>query len=86
MFEKARIIESDNNEEYVVMSVIKESDKEYAFANKLNSKKEPMNEYIIFTIINNEITIVDNNSLINRLLPIFQKEIDKDLKEILNVK
>ena len=85
-FEKARIIESDNNEEYVTMSVIKENDKEYAFANKLNDKEEPTDEYKIFTIVDDEIIIVEDNNLINRLLPIFQKEIEKDLKEILNDK
>lgn len=83
IFEKARIIENDNNEEYITMSVIKENDKEYAFANKFN-EDEPTDEYSIFTIVDDEITIVEDNDLINKLLPIFQEEIEKDLKEILN--
>ena len=86
IFEKARIRESYDNVEYVTMSVIKENGKEYAFANKLNEEEESTNEYRIFTIIDDEITVVENNNLINKLLPIFQKEIEKDLKEILNDK
>ena len=86
IFEKARIIESYDNVEYVTMSVIKENGKEYAFANKLSEEEESTNEYRIFTIIDDEITVVENNNLINKLLPIFQKEIEKDLKEILNDK
>ena len=83
-FEKARMIENDNNEEYITMSVIEENGHEYAFANKLNQDGEPTEEYSIFTITNNEITIIGDNNLINRLLPIFQKEIADDLKKILN--
>ena len=86
IFEKSRVIESDNNEEYVTMSVIKENGKEYAFANKFNDKEEPTNEYKIFTMVDDEITVIEDNNLINKLLPIFQKEIEKDLKKILNDK
>lgn len=83
IFEKARMIESDNKEKYVTMSVIKENGHEYAFANKFNNG-EPTEEYSIFTIIDNEITIVKDNNLINKLLPIFQKEIANELELILD--
>lgn len=85
-FEKGRIIESNNNEEYVTMSVININNKKYAFANKFNDKEQSINEYVIFTMIDNEITILEDNNLINKLLPIFQKEIEKDLRNILNNK
>ena len=84
-FEKAKIIEYDNIE-YITVSIIKEKDKKYAFANKLNDKEEPTDEYRIFTTFEGEIIIVEDNNLINKLLSIFQKEIEKDLKEILNDK
>lgn len=84
-FEKAKIIEYDNIE-YVTVSIIKEKDKEYAFANKLNDNEEPTDEYRIFTIFEGDLTIVEDNNLINKLLSIFQKEIEKDLKGILNDK
>ena len=84
-FQKAMVIVDDNNNEYIIMSVIKDNNNEYAFANKLAEvNKEPTNEYNIFTIIDDEIEIVEDNILINKLLPIFQKKLTDELSDILN--
>ena len=84
-FQKAMVIVDDNNNEYIIMSVIKDNNNEYAFANKLAEvNKEPTNEYNIFTIIDDEIEIVEDNILINKLLPIFQKKLADELSDILN--
>lgn len=85
IFEKAKIIESDNSK-YVTLSIINNNNIEYAFANKLNANKELVDEYKIFTIIDDKIITIEDYSLINKLLPMFQKEIANDLKEILNYK
>ena len=83
-FKKSLIIEDDNNIEYVVMSVIQEGSKEYAFANKFDKNSEPTEEYRVFTLEDDELEIVEDSDLINKLLPTFQKNIVEDLKEILN--
>ena len=83
-FEKAQVIEDDNGVEYVVMSVIQDGNIEYAFANKFNKNDEPTEEYRVFTLEDDELEIVEDSDLINKLLPIFQKNIVEDLKEILN--
>ena len=49
--EKTMLIEASNGFEYVVMSVLEEDGKEYAFANKLVDE-DPTMEYSIFTIEN----------------------------------
>lgn len=85
IFQKAMVIVDDNDIEYVIMSVLNDNGNEYAFANKLDvNSNEPTAEYNIFNVINGEIVIVDDNNLINRLLPMFQNDIDKELKLILN--
>ena len=83
-FEKAQVIEDDNGTEYVVMSVIQDSSKEYAFANKFDKNNEPTEEYRVFTLVDDELEIVEDSDLINKLLPTFQKNIVEDLKEMLN--
>lgn len=86
MFKKAMLIKGEDNTEYIIMSVINDNNKEYALANKFDDKGKPTLEYRVFINDGKEITIEEDDKLINKLLPLFQKEIDKDLKEILNDK
>lgn len=83
-FEVATIIEKDN-EKYIILNIIMENKIEYAFANKLNFlDEEPTDDYCIFTIINNEIKMVDNRELLDKLLIKFQQNIKDELNTILN--
>ena len=81
-FEKARLISNDDSK-YVILSVITENNKEYAFANKLDNNTDvPTDEYCIFTINENDIDIIIDNNLINEMIPKFNKQIENDLRNI----
>ena len=76
--EKTMLIEASNGFEYVVMSVLEEDGKEYAFANKLVDE-DPTMEYSIFTIENDMIVMLDDEPLMRLLLPKFQEDMNSDL-------
>ena len=83
MFKKAMIIKSDDNIEYIIMSVIIQDGNEYALANKF-IKEKPTYEYIVFKTNDGKIIMEDDSTIINKLLPLFQKNIDNDLNRIIN--
>lgn len=70
---------------YITLDVVEYAGKNYAFTNKLTNDEdeEPTEEFYVFTIINNKIEKVIDNDLIEKLLPIFQKNIENELKTIM---
>lgn len=81
-FEKGMVIKAFLGNEYVIMSVLTEGEKEYAFANKFEGE-EPTDEYSIFTILDGEVEMVEDEEIMRRLQPIFLEKIDADLVELL---
>lgn len=80
MLQEGKIITVDR-ENYIVLSVISYEDGTYAFAAKLNEHYEPMEEHFIWKESLQKLELVKDEAFINRLLPIFQKEIrEKILK------
>lgn len=82
--EKADLITKTDGK-YITLDVIKYEGKEYAITNKLtNDENENLTEeYYIFTVINNKIEKIIDNNLIEKLLPIFQNNIEQELKSIM---
>lgn len=70
---------------YITLDVTNYEGVDYAFANKLTDDEEeaPTEELYIFTVINNKIEKVTDENIIIKLLPIFQKNIEQELKKIM---
>ncbi|MBR3161116.1 MAG: hypothetical protein IKF19_00090 [Bacilli bacterium] len=79
-----KIIIKDNNK-YIIIATTEYKGKTYAFSNKIYEEKDEVtDEYTIFTSKNNIIENVNNQELIYTLLPIFQKQIRKNVEKIIN--
>lgn len=71
-------------EKYITLDVINYEGINYAFVNKLTQDEEPTQEYFIFKPKEiDDIEIVTNTNLINILLPTFQKNVEKQIQEIM---
>lgn len=71
-------------EKYITLDVMNYNNINYAFVNKLTHGEEPTKEYFIFKPKgNDDLEILTDNNLINILLPIFQKNIEKQIQEIM---
>ena len=71
-------------EKYITLDVMNYNNINYAFVNKLTQDEEPTKEYFIFKPKgNDDLEILTDNNLINILLPIFQKNIEKQIQEIM---
>ena len=78
MLKEGKII-TINEENYIVMSVISYEDGAYAFATKLNEDYDPTEDNFIWKEINQKTELITDKNLIQKLLPIFQKEIREKL-------
>ena len=85
IFEPKMIIEKDLKK-YIVLDVIKYQNKEYAFVNKVtDDEKNVTKDYYIFYLNEDKkILLLENIELINILLPIFQKNLEKIIQEVIN--
>ena len=72
-------------EKYIILSVMKEQNEEFAFGNQLDNYNEPTDEYYIFKKKNDDIEIIVNQEIIYKLLPKFQRKLKNNLDEILNM-
>lgn len=66
--------------EYIVICEIEHNNIKYYFINKIESS-EPTDEYRIVTNVDNNISIVEDNNLINELMPEVQQELARIIKE-----
>ncbi len=81
MLEKDEIIKI-NNEEYFIMIVLNDNDKYYGLGNKIDENDNSLNEYRIIYKENDEYNILTDEVKCNRLLPIFEKLFNNELKNI----
>ena len=73
-----------DGKKYITIAITEYDGKEYYFANRVEEEKEDMvNEFNVFTIENNEIEYVKDNNLINKLLPIFEENLKKEIEKIM---
>lgn len=70
---------------YITLDVTNYEGKNYAFTNKLtdDENEEPTEEFYVFTVINEKIEKITDENLINKLLPIFQKNLEIEFKKIM---
>lgn len=78
MLKEGKII-TINEENYIVISIISYGDGAYAFTTKLKEDYEPTEENFIWKETNQKTELITDENLIQRLLPIFQKEIREKL-------
>ena len=80
-----KIIEKDSKK-YIILDVINYQEKKYAFVNKItDDEKNVTSEYYIFTSNQNDIFLLEDVELINKLLPIFQKNLEKLIQKNINI-
>ena len=82
-FSNADVIEY-NNEKYVVVAVYEtaEVNKSYALACLLSYDNEPTEDFSVFSGTSKEPHLVIDAALINKLMPVFQKQLKKDVEEL----
>lgn len=69
---------------YITLDVINYEGKEYAFVNKLTEEDEdPTEELYVFTPTSEGTTKITDEELLNKLLPIFQENLEKEIKKIM---
>lgn len=69
------------DKEYIIVSTINYNETEYGLINEINDNEPEMEKYHIINIENNKYIFLNDIELSNKLIPLFQKEIIKDLKE-----
>ena len=82
-FSNADIIEY-NNEKYVVVVTHKDKvmNKVFALACLLSYNDEPTDDFSVFFGTSEEPHLVMDTDLASRLMPIFQEQIKKDMREL----
>ena len=76
---KIMIIE---NKKYIIIATVMHDNIKYAFTNEVITEDELTEEYTIFKLTATGAKVLVNEDLINVLLPKFQEEIKKIVKEI----
>lgn len=81
--EKADLITRKDGK-YITLDVINYEEQNYAFVNKLTEKTEdPTNELYVFDINGKTTKKVTDTKLLEKLLPIFQKNLENEIKNIM---
>lgn len=65
---------------YIALNVINYNNKKYVFTNKIINEN-PTNEYYVFDNTNNLLKIVENKQILDIILPIFSKNIEKMIND-----
>lgn len=68
---------------YITLDVINYEGKDYAIVNKLTEEEEPTEELYVFTPTKESIEKIVDEELLNKLLPIFQENLEKEIKKIM---
>lgn len=76
----AEILEIDGID-YVTLDVITYKDIRYMFVDRLDENTEPVAEYSVFKIVNDNAFMIEDEMELNELLPMFSKNISKILEE-----
>ena len=70
------------NSKYIILETLKHNNNDYAFTNEIK-KDDTTENYYIFQLLENEVLLITDTTLINNLLPKFQKKLAKTLENIL---
>jgi hypothetical protein len=80
--EKMDLITKDNKK-YITLDVIKYNNKKYAFVNEVTEEKETTENYFVFEANGLKTNTIIDIDLLNKLLPIFQKNLENEITNIL---
>ena len=69
-------------EKYITMDIVKYNGINYAFVNKMTNVEEPTKEFYTLEVLNNGVKIVTNKEILDILLPMFSKTVQKMVDEI----
>ena len=70
------------NNKYIILETLKHNNDDYAFTNEIKNDDTTEN-YYIFKLLGNEVLLITDTTLINKLLPKFQNKLSKTLENIL---
>ena len=65
-----------NNNEYLVVESARYEDVDYIFANKL-AKEELTQEYVVMKKLDDSVSIITDNKILEVILPVFSNKIQK---------
>ena len=69
-------------EKYITMDVALYDGINYAFVNKMTNDEEPTKEFYTLEVFDNGVKIVTNKEILDILLPMFSKTVQKMVDEI----
>lgn len=70
------------NKKYIIIATVMHDNIKYAFTNEVISEEELTEEYTIFKLTDKGAKVLVNETLINTLIPKFQKKIRRLVNEI----
>jgi len=68
--------------DYLVLDMQTYNGIEYAFTNKIAENEQPTKEFYTYEVEGDEVTLVDDEGMLNILLPMFSKNIQKLLDSV----
>jgi len=71
-----------NDGDYFVLATLMYKDEEYGFVNKIDSNDEVLNEYKIVIKENNDYKVIEDESIISELLPLFEETLTKEVLDM----
>jgi len=69
-------------EKFITMDVITYDGVDYAFVNKMTDDEEPTETFYVFEIIDDEVELVEDKEILDQVLPIFSKNVQKIIDKI----
>ncbi len=74
-----------DEKKYVALATTTYYGVKYAFMNELDEQEEPTEKYLVFyTDANDELKALEDESIFERLIPIFRKTIKDSIEEVIN--
>lgn len=70
---------------YIILTTTNYHNIHYAFANELDNNEEPTNTYFIFyETEKQDLVLLNDKSILDKLIPIFQKNLKETINKIIN--
>ena len=67
---------------YVTLDNIEYKNEKYIFTDKVDDNDKPMNDTCVFKIVGDVLEIIDDKDLLDTLMPIFLKDIEKLVQDL----
>ena len=71
-----------SDKKYIVLDKINYLSKEYIFVNEMTNDEKNTDKYLVMKVVGECVTILEEKSLINNLLPFFSNNIQKMVNRV----